>query len=152
MADIAAAIHERPKDELVGEDVRQHRRVRRIARAAIATLTLLLIMAIVAAVIALQQRGEAIDQRDRAEEQARIALSRQLAAESEALREGQADLALLLAAAARKVEDTAQARGALLRTLAASTGLSGLLDPERGPRSTSASAQTAPSRSAARRA
>jgi WD40 repeat protein len=85
VADVAAAIHERPKDELVGEDVRQHRRVRRIARAAIATLTLLLIMAIVAAAIALQQRGEAIDQRDRAEEQARIALSRQLAAESEAL-------------------------------------------------------------------
>ena len=40
------------KDDLVGEDIRQHRRTRTIARAAVATLIVLLVAALVSAVIA----------------------------------------------------------------------------------------------------
>jgi WD40 repeat protein len=129
VADVAATVHGRPKDELLGEDVRQHRRTRRLVRTTIATLAVLLLAAVAAAVAAVDQRGHAIAQRDRADERARVALSRQLAAEAVALRESQADLALLLAAQALGVADTAQARGALLRSLAASKGLGGLLGP-----------------------
>ena len=35
VADVAAAVHGKPKDELLGEDVRQHRRTRRVVRGAI---------------------------------------------------------------------------------------------------------------------
>ena len=41
VANIAATLHGRGKDELVGEDVRQHRRTRRLVRAGVATLTAL---------------------------------------------------------------------------------------------------------------
>src|SRR5206468_676435 len=34
VADLAAPIHGRPKDELIGEEVRQHRRTRRVVRGA----------------------------------------------------------------------------------------------------------------------
>ena len=127
VADIASAVMDRPKDELLGEDVRQHQRTRRLVRGTIATLATLLVAAVAAAVVALDQRAAAIAARNRAEERARVALSRQLAAEATSLRASQADLALLLAGAALAVEDTVQARGALLRTLADSKGLGGLL-------------------------
>jgi hypothetical protein len=68
VADVAATVHERPKDELLGEDVRQHRRTRRLARAVAAVLVVLTAAATVAAIVALEQREQAVAERDRAEE------------------------------------------------------------------------------------
>ena len=82
VADLAATIHGRDKDELVGEDVRQHRRAQRLAASAIAALSVLTAIAIVVAIFAVGQRNAAREQRAAAVEQSRIALARQLAAQS----------------------------------------------------------------------
>ena len=82
VAELAAALHGRSKDALVGEDVRQHRRTRRIAWSAASALGVLAVVSSVAARLAIQQRNEAERQRAAAVEQSRIALARQLAAES----------------------------------------------------------------------
>ena len=77
VARLAAPIHGKEMDELVGEDIKQHQRARRLARAAVATL---LVSAdrrnVAAAILAYQQRNTA-------NERARIARSRELAASSE---------------------------------------------------------------------
>jgi WD40 repeat protein len=82
VAELAAALHGREKDELVGEDVRQHRRARALAAAAIAGLCALTAVSIAVAIFAVQQRNLAREQRAAAEAQGRIALARQLAAQS----------------------------------------------------------------------
>ena len=73
VADVAAPLHGRSKDELIGEDVFQHRRTRRTVRAALATLTMLTVVSILASIVALIQRNES-------RHQARLATSRELAA------------------------------------------------------------------------
>jgi WD40 repeat protein len=77
IADLAAPLHGRSKDEMLGEDVRQHKRTLRIAWGAAAVLAALTVAASVSAVLAVQQR-------DRARTQASIALSRELATQSAA--------------------------------------------------------------------
>jgi hypothetical protein len=52
------------KDELIGEDIRQHRRLNRSRNAALGVVTMLFIGAVAAAAIAVQQRQTAIAQRD----------------------------------------------------------------------------------------
>src|SRR4030095_11345260 len=69
--DIAAALHDKPKDDLDGADVRQYRRTRRFAGAAILLIFLFAIAAALMATVATQQRNVA-------EHRGRIALSRQL--------------------------------------------------------------------------
>lgn len=59
VARISAALRHVPLDDLLGEDVRQHRFVRRLAAATVAILCLLLVCAVGAAVYALQQRDAA---------------------------------------------------------------------------------------------
>jgi WD40 repeat protein len=86
VADLAVPLHGRDKDELVGEDVRQHRRTVRLARSAVAVLTALALAASGAAVIAVRERNDA-------RTQARLSLSRQLAAQADATRDQQLDLA-----------------------------------------------------------
>ena len=81
VADLAAALHDRPKDELIGEEVRQHRRTVRIVRGAVALLSALVLVATVA-VVALRERNTAREQRDRAEREARIATSRGVAGQA----------------------------------------------------------------------
>jgi WD40 repeat protein len=127
VADVAAPLHGRPKDELHGEDVRQHRRTRRFARLAIATLVLLFAAASSAAVIAVDQRETAREQRDRAELQARLALSRQLAAQADAAGDDQFDVALLLAAQSYATMQTPEAQRSLLQTLLRNPHLVGIL-------------------------
>ena len=85
VATLAAKLHGRPKNELIGEDVREHRRTMRLARSAVAALTMLTIAALGAAWYAFQQRGEAV-------RQAQIALVRQLNAQAELARDSQPDL------------------------------------------------------------
>lgn len=78
IADLAATLHRRSKDQMIGEDVRQHRRTRHISFAAIASLLSL-------TVFSLYQRSQAVTQRT-------IAVGRQLAAQSELLRSQQGRL------------------------------------------------------------
>lgn len=80
--DLAAPIHGKDKDLLDGEDVRQLARTRLLARAAVAGLAALTVAAIVSALLAVQQRRAAQAERAVAVEQGRIALARQLAAQS----------------------------------------------------------------------
>jgi len=91
--DLAAPIHGSEKDLLDGEDVRQFRRTKLLARSAAAGLAALTLASVIAAAIALKQ-GEV------AQAQARVALARQLAAESGLLLRQSPDrlpLAVLLA-------------------------------------------------------
>lgn len=113
IADLAAPLHGRPKDLLIGDDVRAHRRVRRLVRSAL--LVLIAISAALALLmnIAIAQRASAIDARDRAERAQRVAVSRQLAAESLALSPEDLDTALLLGVQAVRLADNSVARNAL---------------------------------------
>jgi hypothetical protein len=81
VADLAAPVHGRSKDELVGEDLRQHRRLVRMTRAAVVVLAVLLLLAVSGAIVAVVQRNEATAQRRRAE--ASAAEARRAAADSE---------------------------------------------------------------------
>ena len=92
--DIAAVLHKRPKDEIAGEDVRQHRRTRRIAWSAGATLTVLLVASIFATVIAVNQRRIANEQRAEAENQRQVAeWQRDIANEQSNIASARADAA-----------------------------------------------------------
>jgi hypothetical protein len=62
LGEIAAPLHGVPKDELIGEDISQHRRTLRLARGAVALLVLLLAIAVVGGIVALVQRDNARDQ------------------------------------------------------------------------------------------
>lgn len=133
VAELAAPIHDRPKDELIGEEIRQHRRTVRLARAAVAALAMLALAATVAAVLAIRGQNAARRERDRAEEQARLATSRQLAAQSDvALRQNELDLALLLAAHAFRLRDTAEAWDALVSALNAAPRLARIVHTPAG--------------------
>ncbi len=114
VADLAAPMHGLAKDEIVGEDIRQHRRVRRLARSAVIALVVLAMAATVFAVTAVTQRGRALSERDRADQQARLADARRLA--TTAVSGARDDLArsALLAIEANGLEDDAATRGALL--------------------------------------
>lgn len=110
IADLAAALHHRSKDDLVGQDVVLHRRTLRIVRVTIALLAVLALAATSAAVFAVRQQRIAIEQRD-------IAISRQLAAQAELRGETDIQGALLQSVAALRTMDTAEARASLIHQL-----------------------------------
>jgi hypothetical protein len=64
VAVLAAPLRGVPKDELVGEDLRQHRRTVRLARAAVAALVILAGATVVGALVAMDQAEEAQQQAD----------------------------------------------------------------------------------------
>jgi WD40 repeat protein len=105
VADVAAPLWGRPKDELVGEDIRQHRRTLNWVRGAVAALTALAVVASVAAVAAVLQRNTA---------QARTAVAeaRQYAAEAGAAADPYAALSLAVAAEQRTPSPLPEARAA----------------------------------------
>lgn len=122
VADVAAAVRGVERDELIGENVRQHRTAQRLLRGGIATLALLLVASLVATFVAVgqrseaqRQRTEAETQRDAAEAQARVALGRQLAAQAVSLASSDLRTASLLAVQAYRTHDDAQTRAALYR-------------------------------------
>lgn len=123
IADLAAPIHGVPKDELEGRDLREHRTARRLRRIATTALVILAIALGIAAVTAVRNAQEARRQEQLATTQAQRATSRQLAAQSVALASSQLDVSLLLGLSARAVEDSANARGALLTSLEANPNL-----------------------------
>lgn len=116
VASLAAPVRGVPKQELDSEDVRRHRIATRLARAAVAGLTLLLVGALVLA-------GVAAVQKNTADRQARLALSRQLAATADSLLPTNVRSALLLAVRAYRIDANPQTLGALLRADTASPAL-----------------------------
>jgi WD40 repeat protein len=107
IADLAAPLHGIAKDELIGEEVRQHRRTVRVAVSAVIGLVSLATVAVLAAVLAVNQRNTARQERD-------LAKSRLLAAEAA---NESVPTALLLSIEALRIKDTVEARGALLASL-----------------------------------
>ncbi len=110
VGDLAAPLHSLPKDELIGEDINQHRRTMHLARAAVALLLLLLVLAAVGGVVALVQRN-------RAEEERNLAFARELAAESAAQRTTDPELALLLGIEAVRTQALPETEAALRAAL-----------------------------------
>jgi WD40 repeat protein len=106
------------------------RRATRKQRGAISAVALALVMTLLLATIALLQRGQAIASRNLAEQQARVALSRQLAIESESLVDTRFDLAALLSIEAERTSPTNEALSSMLTSVARTTSLKGYL---RGP-------------------
>jgi hypothetical protein len=110
VAELAAPLHGVDKERLVGEDMRQQRRFVRWRNSAIGALATVTLIAVGAATIA-------VDRENQAREEARLALSRQLAAEATAAADDQLDLGLVLAAQAYATRPTAQTKSGLLQVL-----------------------------------
>jgi len=118
--ELAAPLHGRPKDEIIGEDVRQHRHTLRLAWSAVATLLGLTVLSVVAALLAVQQRKIAEEQRAEAVAQSRVALARQLAAQSTTVRTQSPDrlpLAVLLSSEATRLHPSFEENQALRAAL-----------------------------------
>jgi WD40 repeat protein len=105
-ATLAAAIRGSHKDAIVGEDVRQHRRTKQLVGGAIGLLTLLTALAGLAAIYAFIQRNHA-------DRRARLATSRQLAAEAVVALDTDPEQSLALAARAATTAPTSEAGNAL---------------------------------------
>lgn len=137
VADLAAPIRGIPRDELIGDDVAQHRKTRRLTRAAIATLSILLVAAVGAAIIALVQSNEVAKQAEKVArqaeevarqseeigEQATSIAARQLSALASGLLSTDLRLASLLAAGGIEMEDSSLARTVLLEATVSSPNL-----------------------------
>jgi WD40 repeat protein len=131
VAEFAAPIRGRDKDTLVGEHIRYQRRVKWAVRSVVATLAALLLAVSVVAYIAVNQRARAVTQ-------ARIATSRQIAANSGALLNSHLEVAQLLAVEAYRMDKNPQARSALFQAVTSSPALVRFL-PADGPVSAIAS-------------
>jgi WD40 repeat protein len=113
---ITAAVRGIPVHELSSQAHREHRRTLRWAGGAIAILAVLLVAALVMSVIALVQKRHA-------DEQARLALSRQLASASASFLSSNPRAALLLSATAYRMNPNAQTLAALMRADTANPNL-----------------------------
>jgi WD40 repeat protein len=109
-ATLTAAIRGSEKDAIVGDEMRQHRRTRQLAGGAIGLLTLLTVLATIAAIYAFVQRNHA-------NERARIAKSRQLAAQAVVALGVDPERSLVLAARAATTDPTREAADALRQAL-----------------------------------
>ncbi len=121
VAELAATLHRRSKEEMVGEDARQHRRTRRLAWSAAAGLTVLTAASVAGAIVAVRQKAAADAQRAAALEQSRISLARQLAAQSEVIRvqfPERLPLAALLAVESTRLHPSLEGNAALRSALA----------------------------------
>jgi WD40 repeat protein len=107
VAELAAVLHGKPKDELVGEDVRQHKFAMRLLRVGVSALSVLTMLTLVFAIIAYIQLGVAREQRQ-------TAISRAVAAQSVTLRPKSPSKSMLAAVAAWRLAPTTEARSALL--------------------------------------
>lgn len=110
VAEFGATLHGKPKDELAGDEVREHRRTVRIARAAATALATLTALAVIAGVIALIQRSDAIANEH-------VAQSRALAGEANSTLDTNPGMGALLALEAYRSAPTLEARSAVLSAL-----------------------------------
>ncbi|MGS2811509.1 toll/interleukin-1 receptor domain-containing protein [Nocardia sp. MW-W600-9] len=122
IATVAAPVHGMTKAELIGEDIRRHRRFTRIRNGAIAALVLLVVLALIAATIATRQTWLAT-------ERERIATSRALAARADSLVATSPRLATHLALYAFDLLPTPEAKSALASAAEANTHTVGYLGP-----------------------
>ena len=113
MADLSAPIRGVARDDLIGEDLTQHRRVRRLATSAVSLLALLLVVSIVSTVLAVGQRDDVL-------RQAVTLRSRQLASTASGLLDSDLRLAQLIAVQGFRTEESAATREALLQAAFAS--------------------------------
>ena len=113
MADLSAPIRGIARDDLIGEDLTQHRRVRRLATSAVSLLALLLVISIVSTVLAVRQRDDVL-------RQAVTLRSRQLASTGSVLLGSDLRLAQLLAVQGFRTEQSPATREALLQAAFAS--------------------------------
>jgi WD40 repeat protein len=111
IAELAAGPRGISKDDLVDEDMRQHRRSLRLAWSAAGTLLVLAVAAAIAAGIAVRERHQALVQRDRA-------VSRALAALADATRSSDPLTSLADATRSLGVQSTPEGVRALRETLA----------------------------------
>ena len=107
VADLAAAVRGIERDTLLGDNVREHRKAIRLARVGVTALATLLVVSMVATVFAFVQRNAA-------EEQARIATARQLAATAQSLLATDISTARLLAVQGYTLHPDSQTKAALL--------------------------------------
>ena len=119
-ATLAAAVHGRSKDDLVGADMRNQRRLRRMTIGALAALLVLALSAAVGAVVAVQAR-------DAARTQALVAESRALSASALTVAPDRLDTAALMAERGVREYPSPDNRAALLTVLTASPTLKGFL-------------------------
>ena len=114
VAGLSARLRHRPKDELIGEDVRSHRNAMRLAWTGGTLVLLLAVAAIIGAFVANQQRQEAVEQR-------RVADRRLLSVQAEQLLDQSPDLlprSALLAIEALRTNAGPEAEQVLRRSLA----------------------------------
>lgn len=105
---LAAALHHTTVGNMVGEEVRQHRKTLRIRNTAISTLTALFIAALIAALVA-------FDQKNLADERFRRAKASELAARAALVEDRDPTLSFRLAEASLEYGTTTQARSAIFR-------------------------------------
>ena len=113
LADLAAPLRGKPKDDLLGEDLRQWRRLRRLGSAAGAALIALAVTASAAAFVAVTQRDSARNQRN-------VAQARLLLADADSLSRANPRVSLLLDIAAWRGFHLPEARAGLERIAASS--------------------------------
>lgn len=110
VADVVATMRDRPKEDLYGDALREHRRTIRLATGAVAGLVVLTVAALIATLFA-------VGQRDEARAQAAVATSRQLAATAQSMIATDLNSGLLVAAAAYSMDRSPVTRSALLRAV-----------------------------------
>ncbi len=140
---LAAAIHERRKDQIDSEDARQHRRATLLGRAVIVVLTALLVVSGIATHNENVQRHVAEQQRAAAERQRNLATGRELEAEAVNLAATQPRTSLELSLAALRIDPTAQVRATMVSTLLG-THYDGSSPPEAPAFSSSSTATFSP--------
>ncbi len=113
----------------IEEQARTAARFRRLTIA----LVIVLLLAVTAAVVAWMARDRATKERDRATEQASIALSGQLAAQALLKMDARLDLALLLSTQATRIADNLEGRSGLLSNLQNNPGLFRFFHGHEGP-------------------
>lgn len=106
VADIAAAVREVAKGDLVGEHIRQHRRTMRLARGGVTGLATLLIIAVVAAVVAVGQRNEAVAAQRSAVAAQHTAIARSMVIQAERIRDRDPRGALQFGVAANQLDSS----------------------------------------------
>jgi hypothetical protein len=107
VAAVAAPIRGKHLDELVGEHLQQHRRAMHLAEGAVAMMALLTALAVMVSVLAIRERNSAIRELD-------LAISGQLASQSEALGGANPALAKFESLAAWRIDPSPQTRFAML--------------------------------------
>lgn len=116
VADLAAAVRGLNRDDVVGENTRQHRRALRYALGAVVGLAMLLGASLLASIIAVQQANEA-------RTQATTAVARQLAAQAQGSSSSDLQMALLEAVQAYQLHPDEQTRASLFAVSLASPHL-----------------------------